>query len=572
MSTSPTRYYASRPSSRQVSRPDSPPSSAQVRSQAIAKLKRAASLPRTPAGRRQAPQGMDSESHPPPAGPVGQMVHDDQTDPYSTVPDLMLHQKQSPMPADHQEVLSPSPVAQSFDHANMYNTPMSATIQMQRSASASSSFHIPTTPHLAYGQNLGTPYLNSSSSSGTPDWAAMQLAHSYLPSLSPAVANHQGQGRNTPSPLPTLGELRTLQRSNSAVARAHAMSKLTGGRDTPSDEDHTLHDSMGQAGLHRADSLGAPRLLGMTSARAREAPEPAQEVGATLEPRPRLQRSFTVSSSNMGEERRSAVGRRMVERLAERNAARQNEEEEVRRLWEERRAAAETQDGAHGQNEQREEESRDTGITDDVDEESDILPSVPILQRTTPSHPPPPHAEHTTSDDMLSAPDRPTSRGTMRSAEEAFEYEAHLRRSLSSRTARGAVGAIVESVPKVEAIEPAPLEPEEIHDTPSTYPDFEPLQPPISPFSTPVRHTPDHSTSTNSTVQGSQSPRRESIMSRDALGSMMFVMGRGSATEPAGGARHGDGNWPDDIEENGASDWGTPARELNRKWNNCVRF
>ena len=201
---------------------------------------------------------------------------------------------------------------------------------MQRSASSSSSYHIPLSPNMTYAN--GTPqYSNPSSQTGTPDWTAMHHAQSYLPSLTPVNAL---SGRSTPSPLPSLGELRTLQRSNSAAARAHAMSRLTGGRNTPSDEEALIQSA--RPNLQRADSLGMPRMLGMPVVHRQEVPPHASS--SDLDVRPRLQRSFTVSSSNMGEERRSAVGRRMVERLGERKAARDKEEDEVRRLWEARRA------------------------------------------------------------------------------------------------------------------------------------------------------------------------------------------------------------------------------------------
>lgn len=608
MSTSPTRFYASRRNSRDTSRPSSPPSTAEVRSAAIAKLKRAASLPRTPAGGRPA-QVSTTTSSP-------SSVHDI-AGPSTLTPTYpsLAHPVASPSPSDIQEILSPSPVQEHFDHAAIYASPPPSALSMQRSASASSSYHMPTPNQLGYNP-LGTPYY-SPSPGNTPDWAAMQLAHSYLPSLSPAGIHappfqqlHPGAGRNTPSPLPSLGELRTLQRSNSAMARAHAMSKLTGGRNTPSDEDHTLHPV--HPGLVRADTLNPSKMLGVSQP-APEVVTPAEEeesaATAAALPRPRLQRSFTVSSSNMGEERRSAVGRRMVARLGERKVARQQEEDEVRQLWEERRAAAENREEQGGEGVLQPEDRSEGGLEhggidqghhagehdgqfqhshheeadhyDDQERYDDQGPhgddhrsndhghqndgqgalhipqdTLPVFQRTSPAASPMPDYAVHMADDSLGVPDRPTSRGTMRS--EAFEYD-NLRRSLSSRTARKEMG-IVEAVPKVDHpsnVSEVDDDEEEEMTSPGIHQALEePLPLPRPQYATPSRHVAKGSTSTNGTLQGGHSPG-DSIMSRDALGSMMFVMG---GTVPTPGSGKSGEQWPSEVEEHG-SDWGTPARD-----------
>lgn len=470
----------------------------------------------------------------------------------------------SPAGQDTQEMLSPSPINSSFDHNAIYTH--AQALQMQRSASASSSFHMPTPPHL--GMSQGAPYFAASPSpAGTPDWAAMQLAQSYLPSLSPVPVGGSpfiagltavpGQGRNTPSPLPTLGELRTLQRSNSNAARAHAMSKLTGGRDTPSDEDHSSRP-LERPGLQRADSLGAPRALGMSLTRlAPLAPKDAESLEPPTgfaEPRPRLQRSFTVSSSNMGEERRSAVGRRMVERLAERRAAREKEEAEVRRLWEESRGTGTASEGQH-----RTHEDDEVAVESDSDTGENHA-EVPTLERTSPVEPAPTHLLPVGGEDMLGIAPRSLSRSTQHSTDEAFEYEAHLRRSLSSRTARNAMGTVTEAVP------PLQTQPEEVESMAATNvvhssTDDEALELPRPAFATPIRHTPQPSSSTTDTA-GSQSPSGTSTMSRETLGSMMFIMGGRSSTANAAGPR--EGSWPVGVEENGSSDWGTPGKEMSR--------
>ncbi|WWC62483.1 uncharacterized protein I303_105079 [Kwoniella dejecticola CBS 10117] len=570
MPSSPTKhhFYASRPSSRAGSRPTSPPTSAEVRSQAVAKLKRAASLPRRPDGRRpslaQAAHSEDDAQIP---------AYDDRT-----LNDQQHHHAgpssisiSSPNPSDMQEVLSPSPVNASFDHANIYPSPTpSASTQMQRSVSASSTYHPINTPYYPH-----TP--------PPADWAAMQLAQSYLPSLAPTGLSPNpyphsvpiGVGRNSPSPLPTLGEIASLQRSNSNAARAKAMSKLTGGRDTPQPEEDFTLSTPSRVNLARAGTLGGPKMLDLAILKRNEAVETPTEslapAAAMLEARPRLQRSFTVSSSNMGEERRSAVGRRMVERLAERRAARQKEEDEVRRLWEERRAQAEAEAEAEALEADRHEQP------DDDDHEADEMEhhaedyhdhsedhehsdaeatydDIPTFSRHSPQE----RAQETFTpsggaENLLAATaDRPISRGTMVSSQEPFEYESHLRRSLSSRTARGAVGT-AEPLPSIVTPD-------------SQYPDVqvidEILLPPKPAYATPTRpaHGPHDSTSTESTPQGSQSPGGSTL---SGLGSMMFVMGGSSVPGTAGVRTQGSGQyWPQEVHE--GSEWGTPAKDLHQ--------
>ena len=567
MSTSPTRYYASRSSSRSGSRPTSPQDASAVRSQAVAKLKRAASLPRKSDGRR--PSAREGDAGGSSSRPSVEPLEEYQPGPSQPLADTN--------PYDDQEILSPSPVNQHFDHAHMYdNTP-----GLQRSGSSSSSYQLPTPPQMTFGQVGNMAYYGSTpTSSHTPDWAAMQLAHSYLPSISPIAFPpspylHPGQpepapGRHTPSPLPTLGALRNLQRSNSAAARAQAMSKLTGGRETPSDESRAPTPLVQAAAppLHRAGThLGASTLVEALGRKHEEVqPQPAREEPAIshAEPRPRLQRSFTVSSSNMGEERRSAVGRRMVERLGERRAARQKEEDEVRRLWEERRAAAEASespidDGSDG----------DDVALGETEDEEDMTETMPVFQRTSPVEPPSDRLAIPETHGFLQAPNRPVSRGTIRSTDEPFQYESHLRRSLSARTARGAVAAVEAQQRQNQAQQHSPrISGDESHayddhEVPQNLAPPEDMLVPRIPFITPTKHF--HSSTSTLATPGDSSSPGESILSRDALGSMMFIMGRGSATGPAGSSRTSDVNWPSEVEDNSGSDWGTPGRELSRE-------
>lgn len=149
---------------------------------------------------------------------------------------------------------------------------------------------------------------------------------------------------------------------------------------------------------------------------------------------------------------------------------------------------------------------------------------------------------------------------SMRSAEEAFEYESHLRRSLSSRTARGAVGTSAEVVGPMETTSPMvqPAIMEEIEDQSIHQAFDEPLPYPRPAYATPARHTPNASTSTSATAHGNHSPG-ESIVSRDGLGSMMFIVGRGS-TQQNGPISPLEGNWPSEVEEGNGSEWGTPGK------------
>ena len=603
MSTPPKHFYASRRKSKDVEQAtETPPSNAEVRSQAIAMLKRAASLPRTPAGRRPPPVDTHGATNPELDENSAQSIPTSETD-YEARSNAPVANAPG-SPNDMQEMLSPSPVQESFNHAAMYNhyanTPPSA-FSMQRSASASSSYHMPSPATMGYSA-AGSPYVGNPAA-GPHDWAAMQLAASYLPSLSRVGVNQSGYvptsstlGRNTPSPLPTLGELRTLQRSNSAMARAHAMNKLTGGSSNggtaPTSEDG--HTPLVTSSLQRADTVGAKMLLSRSRAAAEE--EKKEDLEPFVASRPRLQRSFTVSSSNMGEERRSAVGRRMVARLGERRAARQQEEEEVRQLWEERRAAADQrQTPPEDEVADSEEEEHDLGAyqrtdVEDHDDDNDIYhgqnhdhvadrarfedqeekfnSDIPLVNRVSRSSTPQlSQRQRNESSDGLGVPnhlERPISGTTMRS--EAFEYD-NLRRSLSSRTARKELGITDQAMPMVErgsSAEPDyPTEDaeEEIYDVHGIHHTLEaPLALPRPAFATPSRHMAHDSTWSAGTVQGKPSPG-ESIASRDPLGSMMFIMG-GKTEQGNGGA--GDA-WPTEIGETNGSEWGTPARDQSRE-------
>lgn len=540
-----------------------PSPNAEIRSQAIAKLKRAASLPRTPDGRRQAEPKNGMAAAPavtaPSAAPTVAVVADipGGADDSTPSPTRLLNDY------GDEELLSPSPGS---------NFPVGVT--MQRSASASSSYHIPTPPYT-YGSATASPFYTAQPSPVNPgtDWAAYQLAQSYLPSISPAappssfpahLTTPTGAGRNTPSPLPSLGDLRNLSRSNSAAARAKAMDKLTGGKSsitptrstnvgTPlsSDEDVTLAEPGPARSLFRSGTIGVPRMFGLPNDQPKpttvdDAVVPSAPIPDTAfdVPRPRLQRSFTVSSSNMGEERRSAVGRRMVERLAERRQARQKEEAEVRNLWVERRRTR----------------GLSTKIVDNTyDWDSNGSPG-PELATPPPEMPAAPTPPRQLGHELLAVPDRTPSRSTERSDGEAFEYESHLRRSLSSRTARD---NIMEPSPEVTLPSPVPEDGSELSHTGAfarqqqqsgllSTPDNAQLHPPAPPFATQTRHQTHESTSSGSTVMA-----RESVLS-DATSTGSNLHSRNPShgavpQDPFGGPSH---QW----QENGSSEHGPTER------------
>ncbi|GMK57728.1 hypothetical protein CspeluHIS016_0405620 [Cutaneotrichosporon spelunceum] len=483
MSESPARFQAA------------PAPSAEIRSLAIAKLKRAASLPRTPDGRRQ-PQTRAA------GGPSAAASEDSHGATCSFEPG-MTHSsiKGATQYGGDEELLAASSSPAIFGGGSA----------MKRSNSESSSLHIPTPYGSANASPFFTAQASPASNPGT-DWAAYQLAQSYLPSISPAPPSNPtappssfpanltpgaaGAGRNTPSPLPSLGELRNLSRSNSAAARQNAMNKLIGGAATPtktrnvgamlssSEEDVTLSLPGSVRQLHRSGTIGVPRMFGMPAETVVDdttitpIPDTAYDV-----PRPRLQRSFTVSSSNMGEERRSAVGRRMVERLGARRAARQQEETEVRQLWEERRRTRGSQKGL------------------DISTPDGTPPRPAAAPPTTASAKPPPTAfAAAVGAGGVAAllgnvgSDRTASRNTQHS-DNVFEYEDHLKRSMSTRTAR------TEAMGESPASESRPAF-DDMGDVGGDHgvDDPTPLPIPELPVTTPTKHVPTESVSSSDTT------------------------------------------------------------------------
>lgn len=527
MSSSPTPFAVS------------PSPSAEIRSQAIAKLKRAASLPRNPDGRRALQ--LQTPPRPSPAHAVQPGLGPDDSFNGSSTGHSVAATPTSIRFEDYSESEELLDQADPFDAYAYGNGTM-----MQRSASDSSGF----IPQVTYS-TTSTPFYSAQPSpvSGPgPDWAAYQLAQSYLPSISPIPTSTppsafpgnltaSGAGRNTPSPLPTLGELRNLSRSNSAAARANAMNKLTGGTYTPtpsrslasstpvsSEEDVTLGLPGARPSLHRAGTIGIPRMFGLAvdepvdddvvTPPSAEAPIPDTAFDV---PRPRLQRSFTVSSSNMGEERRSAVGRRMVERLAERRAARQKEEQEVRVLWEERRRTKQLSMMSG---------SRDSGASTNTNATE---------QQRTPLYSPQAVTANSISPlasiALLGRGPAPTAadRNSEPSEEGAFEFESHLNRSVSTRTARSARGEVIE--PKV----PSPLsENGDVYDdgnrdtkdyseqSHSYHEDHEILETPQDlpsrPFAGATRHATQASTSSQGTVVPPVPPKGDVFGGGEHLG------------------------------------------------------
>ena len=531
----------------QGSRPASPQSAASVRSQAVAKLRRAASLPRKPIPRRPSNNNAPNEggdlgaegsgegsgqyqdaaepAYPTLAAPAhGQTYGQEQ---YQYGQQQQQQQGYEYSYADQEEMLSPSP------RPDQYAYPY-----IPRSAS-SSSLHpnaIPTPPHLMPYSQASTPYDSSSSASPSPhpDWS-MGIPNPYMPQLSPVpLIGHSPYmnpvGRNTPSPLPSLGELRNLSRSNSTAARARAMDKLTGGRETPNTAAlapsavvATQDDTPTRPGLQRADSLGSRTHAPVANLHAAHPPS------AFMEPRPRLQRSFTVSSSNMGVERRSAVGRRMVARLAERAADQQAEveeqEAEVRRLWEERTGRADGQsEGVQGDDEY--DQSYEEG--GQTEQEQPI-----VVVRHSAESVRPRTADRDHGSLMPPLDDRPGSRNTQRSHTDAFEYAQHLSRSQSTRTARNMPLTPEQPVEPVQnAMTVEPVETLQVTDTPQ-----------------------------RAAVPEDDQPRSSEYAGGDELNSMTFVMS--SSSTPDAGMRQVSNGYPVSIADQSA-EWTTPKKDTRK--------
>ena len=262
------------------------------------------------------------------------------------------------------------------------------------------------------------------------------------------------------------------------------------------------------------------------------------------------------------------MGRRMVARLGERRAARQQEEQEVRQLWEQRRARMSGRPASDDEDDNvASEGEKEQGVVEDAISEMEEDPYTPPDEATPQQtsmgiHWAVDEAKHparletppsTSADEMLGVPDRPISHGTMRSmrsGEEAFEYDTHLRRSMSGRTARTAVSTEVDSATASRHMDSDPQEEE--------YGDLDSLPLPRPAFATPIRHAPSESTATEGTMSGSQSSTNST---RDPL-SMMFIMG---SSAPVPGMDKAVRNFPSEVGDTSGSDWGTPARELDRE-------
>lgn len=501
--------------------PSATPTASEVRSQAVAKLKRAASLPRQKSGRRPSQSQADD---------ITAAVDPASSSSAARTPEGARHVG----PEGREEVLSPSPVAPAFP-PDVSAGPSSTPLRRSNS-SGSSTFPSPG-PSTSYQSSAQSVLL-------------APVSQPYPPSAfhAPGTPSQtQGAGRNTPSPLPTLADLGNLQRSNSTAARNKALSKLTGGGGAKGGADEgemLLAAAFNKGGLQRAGTLGHA-----SSDRTQDTFGPTiAEPNATIaftDRRPPLQRSFTVSSTNMGEERRSAVGRRMMERLAHKRLQAQGQVVEV-------------------------DESVNRGIDAKPEE------SHPPYADNSNGHVRAAH--HIQPSNGLLAPlayddkDRPISGATM-APSEAFEFDAHLRRSLSARTARTATRELGQSPSAVPPTEEEDDDDEAGPDDPTLdsrhfaaltqrdqaqpYDDVFDLTPPRPAFYTSSRDVASGSTSYENAGRTMSSPSGDSLASRDPFGSMQFVMG-GPTTR---GARPGQDSWPVEVGE--GSDYGTPMKHAN---------
>lgn len=337
-----------------------------------------------------------------------------------------------------------------------------------------------------------------------------------------------------------------------------------------------------------------------------------------------------MSSSNMGEERRSAVGRRMVARLAERAAEKKAEidaeQAEVRRLWEERTGrAGEADDGLvvdegvvegdeheviedevsqnrhetpvhrHEQDPEREVEQEGHEMGDDSlqdaeeDEEEGERALVPSLIRHSPvDNTLQGRAPSKASGLLPPEDDRPGSRNTQMSEGDAFEYASHLSRSLSARTARTAKGTIPEVAPISGA---SHLDPAHAHVNPavrgtsfddaresimqrldSSSSDQHHGQQPHQPQQYRIGEEEQYDTPIKSQVHSiasSQGVHKQSPGS-DAMSTdalnSMMFVMGSRGSAAQGTERQASNGFPIGVEDAAGSDWGTPNQEQLSKW------
>ncbi len=420
----------------------STPSHSEIRSQAIAKLKRAASLPRRQPVGGDGIQPRSGTQSPSRSSPMGD----------NPERNVVAH----PSYGEYQETLTPERATHNFatgQHASPYTphdlTAYTAALQPQSSASSALQ-------------------LQSSTSSAHP-----------TPSPSPTPSVVLGIGRSTPSPLPSLGELRQLHRANSAAGRLVAMKKLMG-QDPPSPTAIQSAGSIGSTGMLETRSTpGRPLDFGMGSpSRRREGPprtaddsDPSarllQADENRVNARPRLERSYTVGNGG-GEERRSVIGRRMMQRLGNRVA--------VERLAD---GVLSTETGSLGWKamevrpnlESQPPEAHHAFAASEVvlapaisnDEPTTPLDSqrfYSIIQDDSPTDPSLSRARNedraqTSKNETLAAPldymhitGRAASRTSAVSGDDAFEYEVHLRRSLSEKERKGKM--LIQTTPEKE--------------------------------------------------------------------------------------------------------------------------
>ncbi len=582
----------------------SPQDNQEIRSLAIAKLKRAASLPR-----RQ------------PAGAVRAGV---------ALADPGVFQA-SPASSDGLASEQPRGHAEEYEETLTPARPMADTLCPGAGPS-------PYTPHdlAAYGHATAA----AASRSATP---------------SPSSFRPLAPGRSTPSPLPSLGELRQLHRANSAAGRSAAMNKLMGGPGTPTTPTH------GQIGpppaLHRAGSLSSSTMLathsspgstrlrdaeptptfGINSPSKRRGP-PRTAIGdrgvdaqlgrntavdaspdeAPPLARPRLERSYTVGNGG-GEERRSVIGRRMMQRLGTRVADRlealevpcpvrtaavrdpdfDTEAEGAKHAMLPADPPASPTitpvDATRMHSVLRDDSPTDPGV-------GAVAASAATFARspdTTPSR----HAPSAYLGGMSLAPNaalpgdaRAPSRISAMSGDDAFEYEAHLRRSASEKRrgtsagagkasrgsedgphAQPAGSADEESYDGHEALalgEPIAMTPraprplttdtQRYSDAPTAFEDAE-LRPPMATFASPVGHLSGHASAMSGSSGGS-------VSSLDPIARIPFIVpsvgdspGQNARVRTARGVRERNNSgqkFPVEADESrGSSGYGTPKVE-----------
>ncbi|CDZ98841.1 Pattern-formation protein/guanine nucleotide exchange factor [Phaffia rhodozyma] len=287
-----------------------PNDAATVRSSAVAKLRRAASIPRNKDGRRTEipkvsfPPTESGEPLPPPPAVIV----------VEASPNIKTRESTEDLEQGHlSEESKRSKWAD--DQANFHSFELESSV----GAEAELGKEILTEDQLNRSPPSTMSSLPTSSHNVQEETQVerQQVEDGYRPSRLPTLMQRSASSSSQNSShypqrfpaLPSLSDIQSrhlLQRSNSASARQDALSRLTGVPPPPSTSPAPPVNSVEQ-------SLHSFHLSGISQS---EGDSMTNNIPSLT--RPRLGRSFTIGGSHPGGERRSVVGRRMMARLGSR--------------------------------------------------------------------------------------------------------------------------------------------------------------------------------------------------------------------------------------------------------------